>query len=121
MALVCLPSLRPIYRLVINGTLKTINSSYGSTHNSGSWAESKFQVLNTLKPNYSESTNQLTDSEGNKSTGEGFVEPPPVHISRTTCEVENRSPGWKHGAKDVITVKEEVNVRISTNERPAGV
>ena len=119
--LACLPSLRPIYRLAVTGTLKTIHSSHQSTHNSGTWnGKSKFQALSTLKPNFSESTNQLavTDGEGNKNFGEDFVDAPGQR-SKTTCEVENMALGQMHSAKDVITVRDEVNVRIFTSNKAA--
>ncbi|KAH0551520.1 hypothetical protein GP486_007263, partial [Trichoglossum hirsutum] len=120
---VCLPSLRPIYRLAFTGSLKSIQSSQQSTHNTGTWNRtSKFQVLSMLKPNYSESTNQLagTEREGSKSFGEDFVDAPGQR-SNTTCGVDNMSHDGMHRSKDVITVKDEVNIRVSTTDRPTDV
>lgn len=76
--LACLPSLRPIYRLVFNGSLKSSQNSRQANYSLGSRnGASKIQKTNMFKGGYSESTKQLaaTDSEGNKSSGEAFVYP----------------------------------------------
>ena len=117
-AVACLPSLRPIYLMVITRSPKNLQSTQQRSH-SRTWnGKSNFQVLSTLRPTYSESTGQLAvpDGEGNKSFSKAFVDAP-SQKSDIICEVENIDPDRMHRAKDVIMVRDEVNVRISTGGR----
>jgi hypothetical protein len=57
MAIVCLPSLRPIYRLVVKGSQK---STQQSDYHSASWnGKSNLQTLNMFKKAFSDSTREL--------------------------------------------------------------
>lgn len=109
-AIVCLPSLRPIYRLVFTGSLK---STQRSGINSASWNDrSNNQTRNTLKNNYSESTRQLASVDGDTKGiyAEGLDAS--SRGSDTICEMDNLSPqapGGKYG----ITVKSEINIKSS--------
>ena len=110
-AIVCLPSLRPIYRLVVNGSLK---STQQSGKNSASWSGgSNHQPLNTLKKGYSDSTRQLadTDADGNRSFTEALDAS--SRGSDTICEMDNLSPRQMPEGRRVIIVKSEVGVRSS--------
>ena len=109
-AIVCLPSLRPIYRLVANGSLKSTQQS----GNSASWTDrSNHQTLNTLKKDYSDSTRQLadTDADGNRSFTEALDAS--SRGSDTICEMDNLSPRQMPEGRRVIMVKSEVGVKSS--------
>jgi len=71
-----------------------------------------------LRPTYSESTGRLAvpDGEGNKSFREVFVDAP-SQKSDTTYEVESIGLDQMHRAKGVIMVRDEINVRISTDDK----
>lgn len=110
-AKVCLPSLRPIYRLVATGSLK---STLHSEVHSASRIErtNHHQTLNTLKKGFSDSTRELAgmDTDGNRSFTEGLDAS--SQGSDTICEMDNlshRAPKGRHG----IMVKSEVNVKSS--------
>ena len=110
-AIVCLPSLRPIYRLAVNGSLKSTQQS-GS--HSASWNDrSNHQTLNSLKKDYSESTRQLADmdADGNRSFTE--VLDATSRGSDTICEMDNLSPRQMPEGRRVIMVKSEVGVKSS--------
>lgn len=110
-SIVCLPSLRPIYRLVINGSTK---STQQSGNNSASWKDrSNRQTLNTLKIGYSDSTGQLVNinADGNRSFNKALDAS--SRGSDTICEMDNLSPHQIPEGKCVIMVKSEVNVRTS--------
>ena len=109
--IVCLPSLRPIYRLVSNGSLKSTQQS-GS--HSASWnTRSNHQTLNSLKKDYSESTRQLADmdADGNRSFTEALDAS--TRGSDTICEMDNLSPRQVPDGRRVIMVKSEVGVKSS--------
>ena len=119
MAVVCLPSLRPIYRLVVKGSLKSTQHSNQGTHQSGTWnGKSRLQALSVFKNTYSESTNQLavTDSNGNKSFTDGFGAAS-SRGSDATCEADNIALGSMPQGREGILVKDEVVVKISASNR----
>ena len=110
-AIVCLPSLRPIYRLVVNGSPKSTQKSGGY---STSWNDrSGHQTLNSLKKDFSDSTRQLadTDADGNRSFTEALDAS--SRGSDTICEMDNLSPRQMPEGRRVIIVKSEVGVRSS--------
>jgi hypothetical protein len=110
-AIVCLPLLRPIYRLVFNGSLQSTQQS--GTH-SVSWNDrSNHQTLNTLKKDYSDSTRELADmdSDGNRSFTE--VLDASTQGSDTICEMDTLSPRQVPKGRRVIMVKSEVDVKSS--------
>jgi hypothetical protein len=116
-AIVCLPSLRPIYRLVVNGSLKSTQKSGGY---STSWNDrSGHQTLNSLKKDYSDSTRQLADmdADGNRSFTEALDAT--SRGSDTICEMDNLSPRQMPDGR-VIMVKSEVGVKSSVRNYPAG-
>ncbi|PMD16061.1 hypothetical protein NA56DRAFT_649673 [Hyaloscypha hepaticicola] len=107
---VCLPSLRPIYRLVVDGSLK---STQRSAIHSASWNDrSNHQTRNTLKKDFSDSTQQLAglDADGGRSFTEGLEAS--SRGSGTICEMDNLSPLAPEG-KHGIMVKSEVDVQLS--------
>jgi len=116
-AIVCLPSLRPIYRLVAKGSLK---STQQSGHHSATWnSKSNFQTLNTFKNIYSDSTRELavTDGEGNRSFTEALNAS--SGSTNTTCEMDNISPTKTDEARNGITVTNKVDVKLSARIRAA--
>jgi hypothetical protein len=107
--IVCLPLLRPIYRLVVTGSLQSTQQS-GS--HSVSWNNrSNNQPRNTLTKHYSDSTRQLADidSDGNRSFTEVLDASSPG--SDTICEMGNLSPHQILKGRRVIMVKSEVDVK----------
>jgi hypothetical protein len=119
MTIVCLPSLRPIYRLVVKGSVK---STQHSGYHTASWnGKPNLQTLNTLKKPYSDSTRQLAviDGDGNRS----FTEALDVsnRSTDTTCEMDNTSPTKTHKAGNVIMVKNEIDIELSTRNGAAHV
>jgi hypothetical protein len=75
--------------------------------------------MNTFKKPYSDSTRQLAvmDGDGSRSFTEA------LHASSrstdTTCEMDNMSPTQTHGAKNMIMVKNEVDVKLSAHNGAA--
>ncbi|CZR56241.1 uncharacterized protein PAC_06129 [Phialocephala subalpina] len=108
---VCLPSLRPIYRLVVHGSLKSIQQS---GNHSASWNDrSNHQTLVTLKKDCSDSTRQLADmdADGNRSFTEALDAS--SQGSDIICEMDNLSPRQMPDGRRVIMVKSEVDVKSS--------
>ena len=108
-AIVCLPSLRPIYRLVVNRSMK---STQQSGNNSAPWTDrSNHQTLNTLKKPFSDSTIELAgiDTDGNRSFTEAIDAS--SRGSDTTCEMDNLSPRQKFEARHGIMVKSDVDIK----------
>src|SRR5271165_1304760 len=119
MNIACLPSLRPIYRLVINRSLKNIQSPEQSGYHTTTWnGKSNVQTLSLFKRTYSDSTKQLADSEGdgNRSFTDGLVDSSSPSTD-TTCEMGNITLSHTHHAKDVIMVKNEVDIKSSARDR----
>jgi hypothetical protein len=85
-------------------------SGYHATWN----GKSNLQKLNTLKKHYSDSTRQLAviDGDGNKS----FTEALDVssRSTNTTCEMDIVSLTKTQKEGNVITVKNEVDIKLST-------
>lgn len=104
---ICLPSLRPIYRLVVNGSPKSTQQS-GS--HSVSWND---RSNHSLKKDYSDSTRQLAvmDADGNRSFTEALDAS--SRGSDTICEMDNLSPRQMPEGRRVIMVKSEVGVKSS--------
>lgn len=102
-------SLRPIYRLVVNGSLK---STQQSGNHSASWNDrSNHRTLNTLKKDYSDSTRQLAnmDADGDKSFTEALDAS--SRGSDIICEMDNLSPRQMPEGRRVIRVKSKVDVK----------
>jgi hypothetical protein len=119
MAIVCLPLLRPIYRLVVKGSVK---STQQNGYHTASWnGKPNLQTLNTLKKPYSDSTRQLAviDGDGNKSFTEALDDS--SRSTDTTSEMGNVSPTKTHKAGNVITVKNDVDIKLSTHNGAAHV
>jgi len=117
MTIVCLPSLRPIYRLVANGSLKNMQQS---DYHSASWnGKSNLQTLNAFKKTYSDSTRELAvmDGDGNRSFTEALDAS--SRSTDTTCEMDNMSPTKTHEARNVIMVKSEVDIKLSARNGEA--
>jgi len=115
--IVCLPLLRPLYRLVVNGSLQ---STQASGNHSTSWNDrSNHQTLNTLKKDYSDSTRELADmdSDGNRSFTEALDAS--TQGSDTICEMDTLSPRQIPKGGRVIMVKSEVDVKSSVYNRAA--
>jgi hypothetical protein len=111
MTIACLPSLRPIYRLVVKGSLK---STQQSDYHSASWnGRSNVQTLKTFKKAYSDSTRQLAVMDGDRNRSFTEVLDASSRSTDTTCEMDNMSPTQKHEARNVIMVKNEVDVKLS--------
>jgi len=115
--IVCLPSLRPIYRLVIDGSLK---STQQSGIHSASWnSRSNHQTLSTLKNDCSDSTRELagTDTDGKRSFSEGLD--PSSRGGDTICEMDNLSPRHTPEGGRGIIVKSVVDVKSSARNGAA--
>jgi hypothetical protein len=77
MTIACLPSLRPIYRIVINRSLKDIQSPQKSAYPSAAMGgKSNNQTLAVFKNIYSDSTKHLAiiDGDGNRIFTEARVD-----------------------------------------------
>jgi hypothetical protein len=114
--IVCLPLLRPIYRLVVNGSLKSTQQSgiYFATGNN----RSNYQTQNTLRKDFSDSTRQLAgmDTDGKRSFTEGLDAS--SRGSNTICEMDNLSPQTPEGRYGII-VKSDVNINLSARNGAA--
>lgn len=108
LSLACLPSLRPIWRLLTTGSLKSLQISQQSAQSRTGNSTKAFR-----NP-YSESTIQFadTDSHRNRSFTEAMVDAS-CHSTESTCEAENIALGQMRQMQDVIMVKDEVSVKIS--------
>lgn len=107
--IVCLPSLRPIYRLVVKGTLKSTQQQSGYQWNE----RTNPRTLDTFKTTYSDSTRQLAavDGDGNRSFNEALDS---SRSTDTTCEMDNMNPSRMHDSTKGIMVKNEVHVKTSS-------
>jgi hypothetical protein len=116
-AIVCLPSLRPIYRRVFSGSLKSTQRSgtYSTSWNN----RSNHQPLNSLKRDFSDSTRELAgmDTDGNRSFTEGLG--PSSQGCDITCEMDNLSPHQTPKERHGIIVKSEVDVKQSARNGAA--
>lgn len=116
-AKVCLPSLRPIYRLVATGSVK---STQHSGTRSATWNDrtNHHQTLNTIKKGFSDSTRELAgmDTDGNRSFTEGLDAS--SRGSDTICEMDNLSPQAREGRHGIIA-KSEVDIKSSARNRVA--
>jgi hypothetical protein len=96
--------------LVVDGSLK---STQRSAIHSASWNDrSHHQTRNTLKKEFSDSTQQLAglDADGKRSFTEALEAS--SRGSGTICEMDNLSPLAPEG-KHGIMVKSEVDVKLS--------
>jgi hypothetical protein len=117
MTVACLPSLRPVYRLVFHGSVKSPQQS--GYHPTSRNHTSNLQTLNTFKKTYSDSTRQLAviDGDGSRSFTEALDAS--SRSTDTTCEMDNMSPTQAHEKKNAIMVKNEVEVRLSARDAAA--
>jgi hypothetical protein len=111
MTIACLPSLRPIYRMVVTRSLKNLQSTQESGYNSTEWkGRSNLHVVSISKGTDSDSTKQFaaTDGDGNYS----FAEAIDAHSRSTnaTYELDNINTNKEHEGRNVIMVKKSVNV-----------
>jgi hypothetical protein len=93
-------------------------SGYHSASGNG---QSNLQTLNTFKKTYSDSTRELAvmDGDGNRSFTEALDAS--SRSTDTTCEMDSMSPTQTHEARNVITVKNEVNVKLSARNGAADI
>jgi hypothetical protein len=91
-----------------------------SGYHTASWnGKPNLQTLNTLKKPFSDSTRQFAviDGDGNRSFTEALDDS--SRSTDTTCEMDNMSPTKTHKAGNVIMVKNEVDIKLSTRNGAA--